>query len=185
MENISIVSLLSLLGVIISVTLSFIISKYQNKIELIKIHSEFIGKLYSKRLEAYLEIYELVSGYIKDIKRKGIIYAELLVFYENYSKLDSKSGILFSYTGFYSDQLMKRIATFLINNKTSPFTDNQKEDLLEKLEYVETTMKLELGVYVYRDPATIIKKYDFPERKKKMLEVIIQNYSKGNIEFLH
>jgi len=46
-------------------------------------------------------------------------------------------------------------------------------------------MKLELGVYVYRDPATIIKKYDFPERKKKMLEVIIQNYSKGNIEFLH
>jgi hypothetical protein len=54
------VALITLSG---SVALSFIINKFQVKIALRKIQSEFSGKLYSKRLENYLEIYELVSKF--------------------------------------------------------------------------------------------------------------------------
>ena len=181
MENLLITSLFPLLGIIFSVILSFVISKYQNKIDLSKIHSEFISKLYSKRLDAYLEIFDLISGYAKIIKRKGIFYDELLDFYEKYSNLDSKSSLLFSYTTFHSAQLMEKIKEILDCHKKQNISDKQKEDLLNKLLYVETTMKLELGVYVYRDPTIIIGKFDIPERKKEMIDDIIQKYSKKYI----
>jgi len=181
MKNLEIVSLISLFGVIIPAIISFIVSKYQNKFELIKIHSEFIGQLYSKRLGAYLKIFELISEYAKIIKRKGIIYEELLDFYEKYSRLDSKSSLLFSYTTFHSDKLMKKVSEFLNCQKPYVFSNNQKNDLLNKLGYVETTMKLELGVYLYKDPKTIIKKFDIPVRKKKMIDDIMKNYSKGTL----
>ena len=181
MEELELSALIALIGVIISALLSFIISKYQNKIELIKTHSGFIGQLYSKRLDAYLRIYEVISDYIKVIKRKGILYEELLVFYESYSKLDSESGLLFSYTAFHSDQLIKKIEEILESIKKGVLSDSQKADLLDKLQYVETTMKLEVGVYLYKDPATIVKKYDIPKRKRKMLGYIMNNYSKNNL----
>jgi len=171
-----------LLSFIIPAIVSVIVCKYQNKIELIKTHSEFIGQLYSKRIKAYLEIYNLVSSYIKVINRKGISSEELIKFYECYSKLDSKYGLLFSYTSFHSAQLMIKIDETLKKfHKNHNFSDNQKVELLEKLGFVETTMKIELGVYVYKDPVTTIKKYEFPEKKKKMINGIIQNYLKGRI----
>jgi hypothetical protein len=70
MDEKIVVALIALSGVIISVVLSFIVNYYQNKIALKKIHSEFSGKLYSKRLEMYLEIYELVSEFCKAIEKK-------------------------------------------------------------------------------------------------------------------
>ena len=91
-----VVALIAFLGVIISVTLSFITIQYQNRIALKKIYSEFGGQLYSKRLEVYPEIYELVSGFCKLIDKKRISYEELNDFYEEYSIQDSKSGLLFS-----------------------------------------------------------------------------------------
>jgi hypothetical protein len=174
MDNIIVISLFPLLGVIISVTLTFIMNKYQNKIELIKIYSEFIGELHFRKLEAYLKIYELVSGFIKIIRRKGILYEELLEFYKKYSKLDSKSGLLFSHTTSSSSQLIEKIGEILICREKYVYSENFKEDLLEKLRNVETTMKLELGVYSIQDPTAIIKKFNIPERKRKDLEKIIK-----------
>ena len=183
MENLMILSLWPPLGVLISVIVSIFISRSQNNTEKIKIYGEFVGKLYSKRLEAYLEIFELISDYVKIIKRKGLLYEELLDFYEKYSKLDSKSGLLFSYTAFHSDKLMIEIREILSCKKCEKpciFSENQKTDLINKLGYVETTMKLELGVYAYRDPTTIIEKINIPERKKEIVNDIMHNYLKGN-----
>ena len=180
MENAVVVSLFPLLGIIISVTLSFIISKYQIKMELIRIHSEYNRQLYSKRLEAYPEIFELVSGFIKIIERKEISIEKLLEFYEKYSKLDSKSSLLFSYTTLSSKQLMEKIGKILICKETHVFSAEDLVDLLEKLRKVETTMKFELGIYVYTNPTTITKNFDIPERKKKALYDIMQEYLKGN-----
>jgi len=75
-------AVIAFIGVIISASISLIISEIKNRIELNKIHSKFNGQLYSKRLKAYLEIFELVSGFLKIVRRKGISYKQLNDFYE-------------------------------------------------------------------------------------------------------
>jgi len=172
MEDKIIISLISFLGIVFSVTLSFIISKYQNKLEIIRIHSEFIGQLYSERLKAYLDIYNLISGFIKIIKRKRITKEELIVFYEEYSILDSKYGVLFSHTTLRSSQLIKKITDLISCKEKFELSGDQEIELIEKLGEVETSMKLELGIYIYRDPTRIIKNLNIPKIKKEILDNI-------------
>jgi hypothetical protein len=134
----------------------------------------FTRQLYSKRLEAYHEIFELVSGFIKIINRENISYEKLLEFYQEYCKLDSKSSLLFSYTTTSSSDLIKKIGEILIFIEKYVFSENLKKELLVMLGNVETTLKVELGVYSYPDPTTITKKFEIPEKKKKALEKILE-----------
>jgi hypothetical protein len=162
-----IAALFPFLGIIISVILSYLIS---NKINLLKIQSEFSGQLYKKRLKAYLEIFELVSGFTKIIKRKGFSYDELKDFYEKYSILDSKLGLLFSYSISSSSRLMEEINKNLSCLKPGDtiYKDSNK-DITRKLGDVELSMKYELGIFVYTDPLKIIKKFKLPETYKEAL----------------
>ena len=172
-------ALIALSGVIISVTLSLIVNAYKNKTEILKIHSWFISQLYSKRLKLYLKIFELISAYIKIIKNNGIFYEELNIFNEEYSKLDSKSSLLFSYTTPYSAELMIKLRELLKFDKTHVFSEKQKKNLIKKLAIIETTMKLELGIYNYKDPVSVFKKIHIPLRKKEMIKEIKRYYSTG------
>jgi len=134
------------------------------------IQNKFSGKLYTRRLEAYLEIFELVSGFIKIIKRKGILYEELKIFYEKYSALDSKSGLLFSYSVYSSSELMEEIKNILSCKKTMVAScEELKKNLLKKLAVVELTMKCELGVFEYTNPTKIMKKYKLPGTNREAL----------------
>lgn len=167
MDEKIVMSLISLSGVIISVTLTFIINKFQNKLELVKIHNEYRGQLYSKRLEAYLDIYELVSGFVKIIKRNGILYDELNDFYEKYSLLDSKSGLLFSYTTVTSAGLMYEIKEILTRyNKVNTFSKETYKNIIRKLTDVELSMKNELGVFEYKNPSTIMENFKLSKTYK-------------------
>jgi len=159
MDEKIVVALIALSGVIISVILSFIISYYQNKIALKKIHSEFSGKLYSKRLECYLEIFELVSEFVKTIRSKSISYNELNDFYEKYSIKDSKLGLLFSSDMIKSSyNLRKEVIKILASHKEG---DTIGKNLLYKhnigrfLAKIELSMKHELGVFGYENPSTL------------------------------
>jgi len=172
MEKEIIVALISLCGVIISITLTCIIN---NKINLLKVHSEFSGQLYSKRLEAYLEIYELISGFVKSIVRRKIshekiTYEELKEFYDKYSILDSKSGLLFSHSLHPSFELLKEITKILIPKKENfTISDDSVKSIQKKLAVVEINMKFELGVFKYKDPLTIINKFKLTETYKEVL----------------
>ena len=165
MNNDMLIVLIPLMGVIISGLLSLVISKHHNKIEYIKAQSEFSGQLYSARLTAYPEIYELISEFLKKIYRnENISYTELNDFYKMYSQLDSKSGLLFSYTAKSSSALMEGIGEIL-KNCSNDETDNiffydLKDKLRRKLADVENSMKYELGVYIYKNPITIMKKLE-------------------------
>ena len=110
--NEEIVVLISAIGVILSVIVSLIISEVKNRTELTKIHSQFNRQLYSRRLKAYLEIAELVSGFLKIVRRNGISYKQLNNFYEKFSTLDSKSSLLFSYTNISAGELMDAIKKY-------------------------------------------------------------------------
>ena len=155
-----VVALIALAGVIISVILSFIISQYQNKIALKKIHSEFSGKLYSKRLEIYLETYELISKFSRMVdseivEGKQISYEELQDFFNKYLIQDSKSGLLFnSYTVKASYNLRKAMKKILTSHKTGDtFSKNRMYMFLRFIAQVELSLKHELGVFGYESPS--------------------------------
>ena len=155
-----IVALIALGGVIISVILSFIINQYQHKIALKKIHSEFSGKLYSKRLETYLEIYELVSQFCRMIDsrvddKKRISYEELYDFYNKYLIKDSKSGLLFSSCMVKSSyNLRTEVKKILTNHKIEDtFSKNLMYNLRKSFSQVELSLKHELGVFGYESPS--------------------------------
>ena len=159
-----IVALISGSGVIISTIVSFIIGEVKSKTELNKIHSKFNRKLYSKRLKAYLKIAELVSGFLKVVRRKGISCKQLNNFYKEYSDLDSKSSLLFSYTNIYSGKLMDEIKKILsCHKKAGIICDDSKVNLKKKLVDVELSMKYELDVFEYKKPGAIIKNSKKPE----------------------
>ena len=152
-----VVALIALAGVIISVSLSYIINHYQNKIALKKIHSEFSGKLYSKRLDVYLEIYELISDFWKTVEKKRISYEELSDFFEKYSILDSKSGLLFSSSLVKSShRLRKQVRKIFTSHKAGDtFNKSSIYNLRGFLAQVELSMKYELGVFGYASPSTM------------------------------
>jgi len=165
--NIELVSaLISFSVAIVSTVLTLIISNSLNKLQ---VQSKFIKQLYTKKLETYMEIFELVSGFIKIIKRKGISYDGLKDFYDKYSLLDSKLGLLFSHTINFSDSLMSEIKEKLDKLKPEDNTDDLKADMIKRLSYIELSMKLELGIFKYTDPLKIIKKVILPEEYREAL----------------
>jgi len=179
MNNDAIIVLIPLMGVIISGLLSFFINRHQNKIEYIKAQSEFSGQLYSARLKAYLEIFELISDFIKKIyTNKNISYIELMEFYKMYALLDSKSGLLFSYTARSSSALIEEIREMLGHyskeEKNKIFFCDLKDKLIIKLADVENTMKYELGIHVFKDPLTTIKKLELLKTETEVLNKVMQ-----------
>ena len=168
--------IISLSAAVVSVIFTFVTS---NKLNKLQVQSEFSKQLYTKKLETYLEIFELVSGFIKIIKRKGITYDELKYFYDEYSLLDSKLGLLFSYTINPSDGLMKEIKKILSDLKPGNIiNDDLKVNLIKMLEEIELSMKLELGIFIYTDPLKIIKKFILPEGYRKSLANMTKDQAK-------
>ena len=165
------------MGAIVTGLLGFIIGNHHNKIEYIKAQSEFSRQLYSARLKAYTEIYELVSGFIKNIYRNEYIsYAELNDFYKMYSLLDSKSGLLFSYTTRSSANLMQEIGKILKNHSNEEadniFFYDLEDKLRRNLVNVENSMKYELGVYIFKNPIAIMRKLELTKTGTETLDKV-------------
>ena len=145
METKIIETIISVSGVLAVGILSYYAGKQQNKTEIIKIQNEYNLLLYSERLKAYQEIFELVSAFVKPIRRDKIKYSELEDFYNKYSLLDSKHGVLFAYTIRSSSDLMKNIKNILDDRKNHDIFIEKTDGLLRYLGDVENTMRHELG----------------------------------------
>jgi hypothetical protein len=172
------VALISLSGIILSLVLNTILYKYREKIEFIKANYEFAGQLYSKRLELYLEIYELISGFSKIIREREISYEELCDFYKKYSILDSRSGLLFSYTAKLSYNLINEISEIVIFKKpVGIVSKDTKDNLIIRLNEIERSMKLELNVYHYKDITSMKQKLKLPETYQEA--TVIMNAKNG------
>lgn len=181
MGNEGTIALISGIGVILSAIVSLIISEFKNRIELNKIHSKFNSQLYSRRLKAYLEIAELVSGFLKVVRRKGISYKQLNKFYKKFSALDSKSSLLFSYTNISSGELMDEIKKILSCHKKADgiICDDIIISLKKKLVNVELSMKYELDVFEYKKPGAIIKEYKLPYSYQEALAKLKRKHRKS------
>jgi hypothetical protein len=167
------VALITLSGIIVSLLLNTLLSMYRDKIKFITANYEFAGQLYSKRLELYLEIFELISGFIKMIIEREISYEELCDFYKKYSILDSKSGLLFSYTAKLSFNLINEMREIVIFKKpVGIVSKDTKDNLIIMLGTIERSMKIELNVYHYKDIASIKQKFKLPPTYEEAIDIL-------------
>jgi len=140
--------------VIISAFVALVVTLLQNQVAQRKIYSEFSGKLYSLRLNAYLEMFELISRFIKKACDHRISYAELDHFYENYSNQDSKWSLLFSSRMVQSSHdLILEMRRMLGQYKPDDTIDvrDLRENFLTK---VELAMKYEIGAFAFDAPGS-------------------------------
>jgi len=146
--------IISAFTVIISAFVALVVTLLQNQVAQRKIYSEFSGKLYSQRLSAYLEMFELVSGFMKKSCDCKISHAELEHFCETYSNQDSKWGLLFSSRMVQSSHdLILEMRKILGQYKPGDTIDMQ--DLRENfLTQVELSMKYEIGAFAFDAPGS-------------------------------
>ena len=154
-------SAISMLGVLISVTVSVIVSRQQNKIELEKIKRQleqaYAESLFDKRLEIYPQLYNFLSNY-----RKAILYGKqnvknLLEFRDTIDQWNSQYSFFFTgSTGRISGKFRGYLKDLLAKGKNSKIEDDDWKAIQEILRYFEISLRSEIGVSTI-EPASQIE----------------------------
>lgn len=153
MDTNVVTAIIALSGVILSVLLSFASSKRTLRIELEKVYRTieqgYASRLFDKRIDAYLIIFQLLSDFVKFIRYDESEKLSLKEFLNKLNEYDSNHGILFSNdTGLKFHLLRKHIRFFVKNNKViDELISDEKTGILEKIGAVEIALKNELGIF--------------------------------------
>jgi hypothetical protein len=157
-------AVIALLGVIISVGISYFTSQRQANVEIEKLrtelHQAFSVKLFEKRLENYPDLYQFLSDFKKAIDYEDITAERVCDLFDNIQKWDSKYSILFgSRPGKLLYAFRKELYNLTkleIQALRAYFSDNTtRRDFIQRMVQIELALKTELGVYAYENPAEI------------------------------
>ncbi len=163
-------ALIALIGVLVSVLVSYLTSSQKTNSEIEKLRKEILQdfnvKLFEKRLEVYPELHSYLSQLIKVIQFGTISQETFKEIFEKIQIWDSKNSILFSgTTGLISYELRLKIANILKKNNaelTKEFTSlESKTELRHEIQKLELALKSELGIYAFKAPVTIGEFKDF------------------------
>ncbi len=153
--------IVSLLGILISGVVAFIVSRQQSKIKLKEIFSKFSEQLYLERLRAYPKLYEITGGLSTllpmDNQKNTLGKAELQIFLSKLIEWDEKNAILAGPEVMEKLFLFRRILTVMVSesNKYSFI------HLTQAIGELEFEIKREIGSFT----AESFKSY-----KKKIIE---------------
>lgn len=155
---------IALIGVIISVLISFFTSRRQANIEVEKlcteIHQDFSLRLFEKRLEHYPDLYQYLSEFKKVIQYEEVTQERMVGFFKKKQEWDSRHSILFgSDTGKLLYHFRKEI--FDLTRRSNQdiqayFNDLETRHLfIQKMAQLELSLKSELGIYSYNSPTDV------------------------------
>ncbi|NER80368.1 MAG: hypothetical protein F6K42_12465 [Leptolyngbya sp. SIO1D8] len=155
---------IALIGVIVSVLISFITSRKQASIEVEKlrseIHQDFSLRLFDKRLEQYPDLYQYLSEFKKVIQYEEVTQERIIGFFRKLQEWDSRNSILFgSDTGKLLYHFRKEV--FSLTRRSNQeiqvyFNDSEtKYSFIKKMAQLELSLKSELGIYTYNSPTDI------------------------------
>ena len=156
----AIVAVSALGGAMIAACVQYFIARRQNKTVKAQMLNELGKPIHSKRIKAYLEIFALVSGFIKDShvdydSNDGkIVRAKFDTFYRDYFNLDSKWSLLFSeHTWHASSDLIKKLRKINEDDNLEVGDHVILPDIKKYLGAMEKAMKYEIGTVAFRHPA--------------------------------
>jgi hypothetical protein len=155
---------IALIGVIVSVLISFFTSRRQANLEVEKlrteIHQDFSLKLFEKRLEHYPDLYQYLSEFKKIIQYEEVTQERLTGFFKKLQEWDSRYSILFaSDTGKLLYHFRKEV--FDLTRRSNQdiqayFNDSEMRHLFtQKMAQLELSLKSELGIYAYNSPTDV------------------------------
>ncbi|MGB3515534.1 MAG: hypothetical protein WBA43_03705 [Elainellaceae cyanobacterium] len=155
---------IALIGVIVSVLISFFTSRRQANIEVEKlrteIHQDFSLRLFEKRLEHYPDLYQYLSEFKKVIQYEEVTQERIVGFFKKLQEWDSRHSILFgSDTGKSLYHFRKEV--FDLTRRSNQdiqayFNDSETRHLfIQKMAQLELSLKSELGIYSYNSPTDV------------------------------
>ena len=156
---------IALIGVIVSVLISFLTSRRQANIEVEKlrteIHQDFSLRLFEKRLEHYPDLYQYLSEFKKVIQYEEVTQERMIDLFKKLQEWDSRHSILFgSDTGKLLYHFRKEV--FDLTRISSQdiqayfFNDSETRHLfIQKMAQLELSLKSELGIYTYNSPTDV------------------------------
>lgn len=155
---------IALIGVIVSVLISFFTSRRQANIEVEKlrteIHQDFSLKLFEKRLDHYPDLYQYLSEFKKVIQYEEVTQERMIDFFKQLQEWDSRHSILFgSDTGKLLYHFRKEV--FDLTRRSNQdieayFNDSETRHLfIQKMAQLELSLKSELGIYAYNSPTDV------------------------------
>lgn len=158
METEIITGLIALIGVILSVIISYFSNKQILKAKINELETQLIEKnserLIQNRLESYPNIYFCLSEMAKKIKRdkyfqevKHVSIDSLIEFFNEFEQLDSKHGFLFNSQSGLAAGKLRGFLINLINSKNELEISNLLE-LKKIIGHLEFSLKQEVGVYI-------------------------------------
>jgi hypothetical protein len=156
-----ITSVISIIGVLVSVTVSVIITRQQYKVEMEKIKKQleqaYAKSLFDKRLETYPQLYYLLSGYSKIIQYKKQNVKNLLAFRDAIDKWNSQYGFYFTgFTGRLSGKFRGYLRILLADGVKSKIQEDDWKTIRKILHHFEVSIRSEIGVTTI-EPASNIE----------------------------
>lgn len=144
-------SAISILGVLISVTVSVIITRQQYKVELEKIKKQleqaYAKSLFDKRVETYPQLYRLTSNYGKTIQYNKQNVRNLIKLRDEIDKWNSQYSIFFTKpTTHISWRFRAYLGVLLAKGVKSKIQEDDWNTIKRILRRFESSIKGEIGV---------------------------------------
>jgi hypothetical protein len=174
MSDTVVVSIISTLGVLISVSVSVSVTRLENKAELEKIkrelEQEYAKLLFEQRVKAYPELFSLLSGYSKVIRYEKQSVSNLMQFRDSLDEWNNKSGIFFTEsTARLSGKFRYYLRNLIDADDAQNVTDDDWSSIRKIIRAFEDFIRAEMGV-VDTQPAGVAKEleqvYQFIDRKR-------------------
>lgn len=156
-----ITSAISIIGVLISVTVSVIITRQQYKVEMEKIKKQleqaYAKSLFDKRLETYPKLYSLLSGYSKTIQYNKQNAKNLLEFRDEVDKWNSQYSFFFTgSTGKLSGSFRGYLRALLADGIKSKIQEDDWKTIRKILHHFEVSIRSEIGVTTIEPASNIV-----------------------------
>jgi hypothetical protein len=157
-------SVISIIGILISVSVSVFVTRQQSKIELEKIkkhlEQEYAKSLFDKRVETYPQLYNLLSDYNKKILYNQQTARNLLEFRDAVDKWNSQYSFFFTgATSILSWRFRKYLKALLANGDNSQIQEGDWKTIRRILGHFERAIRSEIGVTSI-EPASNIEGID-------------------------
>jgi hypothetical protein len=151
MSDTVIASIISIVGVLISVIVSVIITRTQYKVELEKIkkhlEQEYLKSLFDKRVETYPQLYNLLAGYGKIIQYNKQNTKSLIKLRDELDNWNNQHSIFFSRATAKLSSRFRAYLHSILSKGTNSEIQQEDWDLIHNImERFGMSLKSEIGV---------------------------------------
>jgi hypothetical protein len=151
-------AIITLLGVVVTVYISFRATSRQLGVELQKIKQEnklaYTNHLLEKRMERYPLLYQIVCNFQNSIRKDGLSLKNLKKFYEDLQTWEVENSIFTSSKMKFVLFDMFKIIRTLLHKKESTFGLSYRKEVVQNLSRLELAMKSDIGVFLVEFPSS-------------------------------